>query len=64
MKVSSLVYPSDREELNRRCEALPLSNHLSSHADDTSVHQLLDLGPNLRVPQVLLKSRRVVLGLL
>ena len=41
-----------------------LINCLSPHSDDTGVHQLLDLGSNAGVLQVLLQSRGVVLGLL
>jgi hypothetical protein len=40
------------------------STCLSSHADDAGVDQLLDLGPDIRVLQVLLQSSGVVLGLL
>jgi hypothetical protein len=37
---------------------------LSPHADDAGVHQLLDLGADARVAQVLLQGGWVVLGLL
>lgn len=40
------------------------SSRLSSHADHTGMHQLLDLGSDLRVLQVLLQRRRIFLGLL
>jgi hypothetical protein len=41
-----------------------LRNRLPSHPDDASVYQLLNLGTDARVLQVLLQSRWVVLGLL
>ena len=37
---------------------------LTSHPDDTGVHQLLDLGSDAGVLEMLLQSRGVVLGLL
>ena len=37
---------------------------LTSHPDDTGVHQLLDLGSDAGVLEMLLQGRGVVLGLL
>ena len=70
VNVSLPIRYADRKDpyKHTKCESciVTLTTHesLSSHPDDTGVHQFLDLGTNAWVLQVLLQSRRVVLSLL